>query len=204
MALAARNRDIALSCYTVALAAKLAKLDASYNEDEILEAFEKAFAVPESQHMQILSLFRLALTDHNSVAFYTSQILQCCADSPRMAEILFKRFVHFAFHHNAFMEPAHIAFLTTVANQLNIPQKDFMELIDHHHLEDHCPYTLFGIERDVTYEVLQDHYRNIIEFYHPSRFETGHAVNDEWAYVAQHKYTAFTNAYHAIKVDRGF
>jgi DnaJ like chaperone protein len=185
----------------VALGAKMAKADGHVSRDEIV-AFREVFKVEEADAKNVARLFNLAKRDVAGYDAYADQLAQIFWDNPKMLEDILEGLFHIALA-DQILHPSEEQFLSDVAQRFGLDENQFQNIkLRHVMTDDHDPYAILEVPRDIDSSELKRHYRALVSEHHPDRL-MARGVPKEFIDIANKRLAAINGAYEEIKRQRG-
>lgn len=165
----ARRDEAAFSIALIALSAKMAKADGVVSGEEVA-AFRRFFSFPQSAAPKVEMIYRLAQQDVAGFEHYLAQVAKIFSGEPAVLEDV----LHCLFHVAAadgVEHPRERALLEEAARVFGVPSEAFRRLRAIHLGADaDDPYTILGVEPDVSRETLKAAYRALVRAHHPDAF----------------------------------
>jgi DnaJ like chaperone protein len=202
---AAREPDegalpVAFTIAVVALSAKMAKADGVVAGVEV-DAFHRAFHVPEAERDGVRRVFQLAQEDTAGFEGYATQIARLLAGRPALLSDVLDTLFHIATADRA-LHPAEDAFLATVARLLGFTDSEFRHHRARYVLDTSSPYDILGLHPSVDTDTLKARHRKLVREHHPD-LVIGRGLPQELVDVATRKLAAINDAYATIARERG-
>lgn len=196
------SRSITLTFASIALAAKLAKIDAPINKEEI-EAFYQYFPMPRDSKDFAAELFYEAHEDPADSRLYARKITAFYGDNPAVLLEVVISLLHLAVADGPInLQEYH--WLKKTADALYFSDESFSQTLRHFFLPPAtCPYQLLGVPRNASEEMVKQAYRRVVKDYHPDILASRN-VPKEIQKILQEKFSRYTVAYEAIGKKRKF
>lgn len=197
--------QIAFTFYVIAIAAKLARVDASASasiEAEV-DSFKEIFSIPESELDKVEEFYREAVDDGIQATHYAKQLVNLFPNNRLLLEELVDDLLVFA-DADGPMTSGKVRFLKGVVLALNFNERFFGKVLRKHILvSNQNTFELLDVAPDVSYVELKKKYRNHAKDWHPDKF-AGSSVAPELAEIAREQFELYSKAYEAVKIERGF
>lgn len=193
-------RELTLAFSTIALGAKLAKIDGEINNDEI-KSFKKFFPRVSSSKIDFDSFFGNAANDDVSFEHYAKKVISYF---PKQ-QTLYKELILSLFEFGAVDGPLNsdeIKFLYRL-NQIFGLDEDFFyaTLRDRILPKSKDPYAILGINNRLSDADIKTAYRKTIQAYHPDRLASLKSAGRIFD-IANERFAAIQKAYTRIKIIR--
>lgn len=197
------RRNVAFSIAMIALSAKMAKADGVVTPHETL-AFQKIFAVPDSELRNVTRLYNLAKGDIAGYEVYAEQMATLCGSGrPNCAmleDILDGLF--FIATADGHVHERELVFLRRVAVIFEISWSHFESILSRHAEAGQAdPYVVLGVERGMSFEKIRKHYRGLVASNHPDRL-IARGIPQEFIAIASGRLAAINAAYETIERAR--
>ena len=204
----ANARQAAFASAVIVLGAKMAKADGYVSRDEVL-AFKQAFRIPQEDMADVARIFDMAKKDAGGFEVYARQVAHMFKGEPEVLEQLIAGLWHIAMA-DGVIHPAEKHFLETVAQIFGFSAADLNRIFAQHGgsgagtgggVEDD-PYTVLGVEPDISDAALKKAYRDLLRENHPDTL-MAKGLPQEFIDLANEKMAAINAAYDAVKKARG-
>lgn len=194
------TRQITFTIGVIALAAKMAKADGVVTRAEV-DAFKQVFRVPAHEMKNVGKVFDLARQHTAGYEAYAKQLASLLHDrKPVLIDLLEGLF--FIAKADGEVHPKEIEFLHTVAKIFGLSEAEFARLSSRHVGPDaKNPYTILGVDPDVSDEDLKAHYRRLVKENHPDKM-MAEGVPPDLIAVATERVAQINVAYDTIMADR--
>lgn len=196
--------QIAFTLYVIAIAAKLANVEKTCKDlSEQIASFKEIFSIPESECSKVDIFYKEAVQDKIDVTHYANQLKNLFPNNRLLLEELVDDLFAFADADASFTEEK-ARFLKKIILSLNLGEKYFLNVLRKNRLKvDSNPFKLLNVSKNVSYVDLKKSYRRVITDCHPDRF-ANNSVMPEFRGLALEQFNHYTEAYEAIKLNRGF
>lgn len=192
--------QITFTIAVIALSAKMAKADGQVTRDEV-EAFKEVFHVPPHEMRNVGRVFDMAKQDTAGYQAYARQVANLFQENPQVLEDLLGALCHIA-KADGVIHPGEEEYLENVAGIFGFSGQAY-ESIKACHLgaTEASPYTIMGIDPDVSDEELKKTYRQLVKEHHPDRL-IAKGLPKEFIEVANERLAAINTAYDKIEKIR--
>ena len=196
--------QIAFTLYVIAIAAKLANVEKAPKDlGEQIASFKEIFSIPDSECSKIDLFYKEAVADKIDVAHYANQLKNLFPSNRLLLEELVDDLFAFADADASFTEEK-ARFLKKIILSLSLGEDYFLKVLRKHRLKfDSNPFKLLNVSKNVSYVDLKKSYRRVIIDCHPDKF-ANNSVMPEFKDLALEQFNHYTQAYEAIKLNRGF
>lgn len=199
------SAQIAFAFYTIAIAAKLAKIDAgafSTTAAEI-DSFKEIFTVACKAEIDVSLYYNAAISDNVQATHYAKQLVNLFPSNRILLEEFVDDLLNFADADSQMSSPK-VMFLRDVTLALNFDENFFKDRLSKHILHNHQdPFLLLNVDKNVSFVDLKKQYRNAAKDWHPDRFLNKN-IDPLLAQIAREQFDIYTKAFDAIKAARGF
>lgn len=184
----------------IALGAKMAGADGAVTRDEIA-AFRRVFQVAPEDEPRVAMVFDLARRDIAGYEAYAEQVARIFQARPVVLEDLLDGLFVIAMA-DGVLAPKEEAFLASVAAIFGFSE-EYFDRVRAAHLgpAQASPYTILGVERDVSAEELRRAYHRLVREHHPDRL-IARGMPEEAVRVATEKLARINDAYDRITRER--
>ena len=197
--------QIAFTFYVIAIAAKLARVDANSPagiESEV-DSFKEIFSIPASELDKVDEFYKEAVKDGVHATHYAKQLVNLFPNNRLLLEELVDDLLVFA-DADSSMTSGKVKFMKEVVLALNFNERFFGRVLRKHIIVSNPnPFILLDISKDVSYVDLKKRYRHHVKDWHPDKF-SGAGVAPELAEIAREQFDIYSKAYEAVKIERGF
>jgi len=197
--------QIAFTFYVIAIAAKLASVEANNTTDisTEIESFKEIFSIPASEKDKVEEFYRDAIHDSTAAKHYAKQLLNLFPGNKLILEELVDDLLVFA-DADSPMTSGKVHFLKEIILSLHFNEKYFRGVLRKHLLNiKQNPFELLDVNTDISYVELKKKYRNAVKDWHPDKFSAEN-IAPELAEIAREQFDLYSKAYEAIKLKRGF
>lgn len=196
----AATRKVTFTIGVIALSAKMAKADGVVTQDEV-EAFQQVFRVPAHEVKNVRRVYDLARQDTAGYEAYAKQLAKLFEGRRIVLEDLLESLFHIA-KADGSVHPEELRYLKKVAEIFGFSEDEFDRLSSRHVGPDkNNPYTILGVDPDISDEELKQAYRQLIRDNHPDRL-IAEGVPAEFIAVATDKLASINAAYERIAASR--
>jgi DnaJ like chaperone protein len=194
------QKSVAFTIGVIALSAKMAKADGVVTSAEIA-AFKEIFAVRPDELSNVARVFNLAKQEVAGFDSYARKIQRLFSDQPAVLEDLVDGLFHIA-RADGEVGPEELHFLQEVARIFGL--EDRFGCIRSRNLRgfDNDPYTVLGIDCDVSDAELKAHYRKLVKENHPDRHIAA-GMPEEAVMIATRRLARITEAWGQVERERG-
>lgn len=191
---------VAFTMAVVSLAAKMSKADGVSSPVEA-EAFERQFAIPDSEHANVKRLFRLAAQDTAGFEVYATQIARMLANDKQLKISVLECLFHIA-SADGILHPDEDAYLARVGEIFELTGPEFRCVRRGFVYDPDSPYEVLDIAPKASDADLKARYRELVKTHHPDAL-VAKGVPPEFLAGAQRRLAAITSAYEEILAERG-
>lgn len=194
------ERTVAFTIAIIALSAKMAKADGRVTRAEVA-AFREVFFISSEEEKNAARVFNLARTDVAGYDGYARRIAGMFEKGSAVLEDLLEGLFHIAAADGAF-HPEEDAFLSDVADIFGVERRAFLALRSRYAPDaEPDPYTVLGVDPDVSDEDLTARWRALVRETHPDRM-MARGVPEEATKLATARLVAVNQAYEAATAER--
>lgn len=194
------KREVAFTIGVIALFAKMAKADGVVVPEEV-NAFNEVFKVPQGEAHHVARFFNLAKQDVAGFDAYARQIASIMKEDKAILQDVLEGLFHIAKADNV-VHPAEKDFLAQVAKIFGFSQAEFDCIKARHMFDaDIDPYTVLGVQPDISDDELKSHYRKLVKEHHPDNF-IARGVPEEFLEIANERIKAINEAYDLLAKER--
>lgn len=196
--------QIAFTFYVIAIAAKLARIDSTSNNiaNEI-DSFKEIFSIPDSEIHKVEGFYRDAVEDSIPPVHYARQLTNLFPNNRLLLEELIDDLFIFADADSALTQNK-VIFLKEIVLALKFNENYFGRVLRKHMLKiDNDPFKLLDVSKNINYVDLKKAYRLVIRDCHPDKFASDKII-PELKEIAQEQFGYYSQAYDAIRIERGF
>jgi DnaJ like chaperone protein len=191
---------VAFTIAVVALAAKMSKADGVSLPIEA-QAFERQFAVPDSEREHLRRLYQLASQDVAGYEAYAAQIARLLEGQPELKISVLECLFHVA-SADGVLHPDEDRYLARVADIFGLSQCEFRCVRRGFVVDATDPYEVLNISPAATDKDIKARYRELVKSHHPDAL-VSKGVPPEFLAGAERRLAAITVAYEAILAERG-
>jgi DnaJ like chaperone protein len=197
------RRNVAFSIAMIALSAKMAKADGIVTQHET-RAFQQIFAIPEKEARNVARLYNLAKGDTAGYEIYAERMAKLCGSGkPNCAmleDILDGLF--FIATSDGHVHEGEVAFLRRISEIFEIEETHFESILSRHVSTGQAdPYVVLGVERDMPFDAIRQHYRKLVARNHPDKL-IARGIPEEFIAIASGRLAAINAAYETIERSR--
>jgi len=186
----------------IALAGKMARADGVVSDVE-LDAFSRAFRVPEQEEANVRRIFNLARQDVAGYEAYAQQIARLFVGNPAILEDVLDGLFEIA-KADGVLHPGEAVFLERVAEIFGFAPNEFRRIRASHFAPELTdPYVILGVSYVAGPEEIKQTYRRLVRENHPDSL-IARGVPPEFEKLANDKLAAINAAYEAIQKERDF
>lgn len=189
------RQRVAFTIAFVALAAKLSKADGVSVAVEG-EAFERMYAVPESERGNVRRLFDLAKRDVAGFESYARTIAGYLEEEPALINDVFECLFHVACA-DGVLHPGEERYLQSVAACFGLGDDEFRSIRSYYVSDPADPYLVLGIRPDASDQEIKARYRALAAESHPDSM-IARGVPEALRTAAERKIRAVNVAYETI------
>ncbi len=195
------TKQVAFTIAVIVLGAKMAKADGKVTRDEV-DAFKDIFRVPQHEVDNVSRVFNMARKDAGGFEPYAGQMARMFRGNPAVLEDLLDGLFHIA-KADGIVHPAELEYLKSVAAIFGFSEAEFARIRASHVGADASdPYTILGLDHEVTDKDLKAAYRKLVKEHHPDTL-IAQGMPEEFVEVANDKLAAINVAYDRIAEQRG-
>lgn len=196
--------QIAFTLYVIAIAAKLANVEKNPQELRVqIASFKETFSILDSEYNKVDLFYKEAVQDKIDVTHYANQLKNLFPNNRLLLKELIDDLFAFADADASFSEEK-ARFLKKIIVALSLGKDYSWEVFRKNRLKiDSNPFKLLNVSKNVSYVDLKKAYRRVIADCHPDRFAND-SVMPELKDIAIEQFNHYTQAYEAIKLNRGF
>ncbi len=194
-----QSNSVAFTIAVISLCAKLSKADGVSIQLEA-EAFEEVYHVPPEERAHVERLYNIAKQDVAGYDVYADKVARLLADSPELKRDILEALFHVAAADGIF-HGSEDAYLANVARRFGFAEHEYRSIRAMFVHDPDDPYTVLGVEPDISDEALKARYRRLVRENHPDTL-MGHGVPEEFIDVANRKLAALNAAYDQIARER--
>jgi DnaJ like chaperone protein len=193
--------QITFTIAVIALSAKMAKADGQVTRDEV-EAFKEVFHVPPHEMRNVGRVFDMAKQDTAGYEAYAKQVANMFKDDPQVLEDLMGALCYIA-KADGIIHPGEVEYLENVARIFGFSGQAYESIkACYMGTTEASPYTVMGIDPDVSNDDLKSTYRRLVKEHHPDRL-IAKGLPKEFIEVANERLAAINSAYDKIEEIRG-
>jgi DnaJ like chaperone protein len=191
---------VAFTIAVVALAAKMSKADGVSSPIEA-QAFERQFAVPESERANVRRLYQLASQDVAGYEAYAAQIARLLDREPALKVSVLECLFHIA-SADGVLHPDEDRYLARVAEIFGLLPHEFRCVRRGFVHDADSPYDVLSMSCAATDREIKSRYRDLVKSLHPDGL-VAKGVPPEFLASSERRLATVTAAYEAILVERG-
>ncbi len=171
------TKHITFTIGTIALAAKMAKADGVVTREEV-DAFKQVFRVPTSEMANVGRVFDMARQHTAGFEAYAKQLADLMQGNRTVLYDLLEA-LFFIAKSDGSVHPDELKFIRTVADIFGLTDAEIESLVIRHTGADpDSPYTILGVDPQVSDKALKAHYRQLVRDNHPDRMIAEGVPND--------------------------
>lgn len=196
------RKQVAFTAGVIVLAAKMAKADGVVREEEI-EAFRQTFNPilrNEVKKAEVARIFNIAKKDSEGFEPYARQLAGMFSGNPAVLEELLNCLFLIAKADNIY-HPKENEYLESVAGIFGLDEAAFRRIRAAHGVDKPDPYTVLGVDRDISDGELKSKYRKLVRAHHPDTL-IAQGVPQEFIDTANEKLAVINDAYDRIERER--
>jgi DnaJ like chaperone protein len=186
----------------IALAGKMARADGVVSDAEV-DAFSRAFRVPQSEEANVRRIFNLARQDVAGFEAYAQQIARLFMGNPAILEDVLDGLFEIA-KADGVLHPGEAAFLEKVAEIFGFSPGEYRRIRASHFAPELTdPYVILGVSYVAGNDEIKRTYRRLVRENHPDSL-MARGIPQEFEKLANDKLAAINAAYEAIQKERDF
>ncbi len=194
------DNEVPFTVGVIMLGAKMAKADGRVTSDEV-EAFKEAFNVSPAEMKHAARIFNLAKQDMSGYESCAQQLVTVFNGNRKLLEDVLDGLFYIA-KADEEVHPQEEEFLGRVAKLFGFAATEFNSIKARHLLAARRnPYDVLGVDRSVSDEELERHYRRLVADNQPDEL-IGRGVPKEFINIATEKLATLNEAYDAIVKER--
>lgn len=194
------SQQVAFTIGVIGLGAKMAKADGVVTPDEVY-AFREVFRIPPGEERNVERVFNLARQDVAGFESYARQIAKLFRGKPGVLEDLLDGLFHIA-KADGEVHDKEVEFLGRVADIFGFAPNEFERIrCSHMGCPDSDPYSILGVEPDITDENLRKAYLRLVREHHPDAY-IARGVPEEFVGMATAKLAIINTAYERLRSQR--
>ncbi len=196
------RKQVAFTAGVIVLAAKMAKADGEVSEEEI-RAFREAFHPilrNEVKEAEVARIFNAAKEDSQGFEPYARQLAEMFSGNPAVLEELLSCLFLIAKADNVY-HPKENEYLEKVAEIFGLSEAAFRRVRAAHGVDKPDPYSVLGVERDISDDELKTKYRELVRAHHPDTL-IAQGVPQEFVDTANEQLAVINDAYDRIRKER--
>lgn len=195
------TRQITFTIGVIALSAKMAKADGVVTREEV-DAFKQVFRVPAHEMRNVGRVYDRARQSTAGYEAYARQIADLLQDRKTVLKDLLEG-LFFIAKADGKVHPSEREFLHNVAMIFGFSEAEFAQLSSRHIGPDaENPYTILGVDPDISNDELRRQYRKLVKENHPDIL-MAQGVPSDLISVATERVAQINVAYDTIMSDRG-
>ncbi|MBK18563.1 MAG: molecular chaperone DjlA [Rhodospirillaceae bacterium] len=185
----------------IVLSAKMAKADGTVTRDEV-DAFKQIFHIPPDEIKNVGRVFDQARKDSRGFEPYAKQIARLFRENPAVLEELLGGLFHIATA-DGVSHPDEIDFLKKCSDIFGFDEATFQRMrVAHMGAAMDDPYTILGVNRDMSDKEIQKAWRDLVREHHPDTL-VAQGMPEDFIEVATEKIATINAAYDEIAKQRG-
>ena len=194
------DRQVIFTIALISLAAKMTRADGIVSPIEV-RAVQSVLRVPETEHANMVRVFRLAQEDVAGFDTYARQIRDIYADSPQVLEDVLDVLFYVAYA-DGNLHPAEKEFLHTVAEIFEIDESGIRRVQARHDGSVQDPYVVLGVAPASSDAVVRAAWLELVRANHPDQLQA-RGLPPEMMHIATARMAAINDAWETIRKERG-
>lgn len=194
------DRQVIFTIALISLAAKMTRADGIVSPIEV-QAVQSVLRVPETEHANMLRVFRLAQEDVAGFDTYARQIRDIYADSPQVLEDVLDVLFYIAYS-DGNLHPAEEDFLHIVAEIFEIDESGIRRVQARHDGSVQDPYVVLGVAPASSDAVVRAAWLELVRANHPDQLQA-RGLPPEMMHIATARMAAINDAWETIRKERG-
>ena len=194
------DRQVIFTIALISLAAKMTRADGIVSPIEV-QAVQSVLRVPETEHANMVRVFRLAQEDVAGFDTYARQIRDIYADSPQVLEDVLDVLFYVAYA-DGNLHPAEKEFLHTVAEIFEIDESGIRRVQARHDGSVQDPYVVLGVAPASSDAVVRAAWLELVRANHPDQLQA-RGLPPEMMHIATARMAAINDAWETIRKERG-
>ena len=194
------DRQVIFTIALISLAAKMTRADGIVSPIEV-QAVQSVLRVPETEHANMVRVFRLAQEDVAGFDTYARQIRDIYADSPQVLEDVLDVLFYIAYA-DGNLHPAEEEFLHIVAEIFEIDESGIRRVQARHDGSVQDPYVVLGVAPASSDAVTRAAWLELVRANHPDQLQA-RGLPTEMMHIATARMAAINDAWETIRKERG-
>ena len=194
------DRQVIFTIALISLAAKMTRADGIVSPIEV-QAVQSVLRVPETEHANMVRVFRLAQEDVAGFDTYARQIRDIYADSPQVLEDVLDVLFYIAYA-DGNLHPAEEEFLHIVAEIFEIDESGIRRVQARHDGSVQDPYVVLGVAPASSNSVARAAWLELVRANHPDQLQA-RGLPSEMMHIATARMAAINDAWETIRKERG-
>ena len=194
------DRQVIFTIALISLAAKMTRADGIVSPIEV-QAVQSVLRVPETEHANMVRVFRLAQEDVAGFDTYARQIRDIYADSPQVLEDVLDVLFYIAYA-DGNLHPAEEDFLHIVAKIFEIDESGIRRVQARHDGSVQDPYVVLGVAPASSDAVVRAAWLELVRANHPDQLQA-RGLPPEMMHIATARMAAINDAWETIRKERG-
>ena len=193
------DRQVIFTIALISLAAKMTRADGIVSPIEV-QAVQSVLRVPETEHANMVRVFRLAQEDVAGFDTYARQIRDIYADSPQVLEDVLDVLFYIAYA-DGNLHPAEEEFLQIVAEIFEIDESGIRRVQARHDGSVQDPYVVLGVAPASSDAVVRAAWLELVRANHPDQLQA-RGLPPEMMHIATARMAAINDAWETIRKER--
>ena len=194
------DRQVIFTIALISLAAKMTRADGIVSPIEV-QAVQSVLRVPETEHANMVRVFRLAQEDVAGFDTYARQIRDIYADSPQVLEDVLDVLFYIAYA-DGNLHPAEEEFLHIVAEIFEIDESGIRRVQARHDGSVQDPYVVLGLAPASSDADARAAWLELVRANHPDQLQA-RGLPPEMMHIATARMAAINDAWETIRKERG-
>lgn len=194
------DRQVIFTIALISLAAKMTRADGIVSPIEV-QAVQSVLRVPETEHANMVRVFRLAQEDVAGFDTYARQIRDIYADSPQVLEDVLDVLFYIAYA-DGNLHPAEEEFLHIVAEIFEIDESGIRRVQARHDGSVQDPYVVLGVAPVSSDAAARAAWLELVRANHPDQLQA-RGLPPEMMHIATARMAAINDAWETIRKERG-
>ena len=194
------DRQVIFTIALISLAAKMTRADGIVSPIEV-QAVQSVLRVPETEHANMVRVFRLAQEDVAGFDTYARQVRDIYADSPQVLEDVLDVLFYIAYA-DGNLHPAEEEFLHIVAEIFEIDESGIRRVQARHDGSVQDPYVVLGVAPASSDADARAAWLELVRANHPDQLQA-RGLPPEMMHIATARMAAINDAWETIRKERG-
>ena len=194
------DRQVIFTIALISLAAKMTRADGIVSPIEV-QAVQSVLRVPETEHANMVRVFRLAQEDVAGFDTYARQIRDIYVDSPQVLEDVLDVLFYIAYA-DGNLHPAEEDFLHIVAEIFEVDESGIRRVQARHDGSVQDPYVVLGVAPASSDAVVRAAWLELVRANHPDQLQA-RGLPPEMMHIATARMAAINDAWETIRKERG-